>query len=326
MLQSLRGDKMLYKKRDKPLAMLGLQALLNRLPKGHEQYARIAEELRKRQAGFAGEENFDRHIKEFRPSYPYGLLHDVCLNYDGVFFQMDSLLLTPANIIIFEIKNLAGKITVKANPTQFIQETNGVRKAIQSPIIELDRKKIFLNKWLEKRGVTIPIKGMVGLAFTNELFIEEELDTTITFTHEIPILLYNAVLEAKSFGKSEIVKIATEMIKGHHEYNPFPMTRMMDIPKSDILPGVICPGCNHRGMNWQEKKWACRACGLRSIDSHLELINEWFYLMDAKITNINFRSFASIENRHVSKRLLQNAGLQMIGNRKATKYVRNPLT
>ena len=55
---------------------------------------------------------------------------------------MDSLLITPSFIIIFEIKNLAGKITVKSNPTQFIHE-NIERKIIQSPITELETKGDF---------------------------------------------------------------------------------------------------------------------------------------------------------------------------------------
>ncbi|WP_060204289.1 nuclease-related domain-containing protein [Sporosarcina koreensis] len=204
---------MLFKKRNKPLAILGLQSLLKRLPNNHQHYTRIVEDLRKREAGFAGEENFDRHINEFRPTYPYGLLHDVCLKQDGIFFQMDSLLITPANIIIFEIKNLAGKIIVKANPTQFIQENNSQRKVIQNPITELDRKKIFLNRWLKERGIALPIRTMVGLAFTNELYIEEETCTTIVFNHEIPILLYRCSPESEKFGKTEISKIADELIR-----------------------------------------------------------------------------------------------------------------
>ena len=286
---------MLYKKRSKPLTILGLQSLLNRLPKGNQKYSKVVEELRKRQAGFAGEENFDRHINEFRPPYPYGLLHDICLNQDGVFFQMDSLLITPANIIIFEIKNLAGTIIVKSNPTQFIQENNGERKVIQNPITELNRKKIFLERWLKERGIEIPIKEVVGLAFTNELLINEETSTTIAFTHEIPILLYNTVLEAGKLGRREISKLANELANEHQEYNPFPLTRMMDIPKSDVLPGVICPNCHRRGMKWLSKKWICMSCKYFAVDCHLPSIDDWFYLIDEKITNGNFQNLPALK-------------------------------
>ena len=123
---------MLIKKRSEPLSLLGLQSLINRLPNNHPKYTMIEEDLRKRKAGFGGELNFDKHINEFRPTYPFGLLHDICLLYNGIFFQMDSVLILPDKIIVFEIKNLSGKITVKANPTQFIQEIKGERKRVQS--------------------------------------------------------------------------------------------------------------------------------------------------------------------------------------------------
>lgn len=323
-LHYMGGDTMLYKKRNEPLAMLGLQSLLKRLPKNHRLYAKIVEDLRKREAGFAGEENFDRHINEFRPSYPFGLLQDVCLKQDGVFFQMDSLLITPANIIIFEIKNLAGKIIVKANPTQFIQ-FNGERKVIRNPITELDRKKIFLNRWLEERGINLSIKTMVGLAFTNELFIEEETGTTIAFTHEIPILLYNSALGIEKIGRREISKIASALNSGHQEYNPFPLAPAMDIPKQDILQGVICPKCDRLGMKWQKRKWTCTVCTYRAADCHEQSIDDWFYLIDKQITNSDFQIFGCIEDRHVSKRLLQKYGLHMKGTRKAAVYSREPI-
>ncbi len=78
---------------------------------------------------------------------------------------------------------------------------------IQNPITELNRKRIFLDRWLKERGIEIPIKEVVGLAYTNELLISEETSTTIAFTHEIPILLYNTVLEAAKLGEKRSVNL-----------------------------------------------------------------------------------------------------------------------
>ena len=301
--------------------MLGMQSLLNRLPRNHHQYSRVEEDVRRRKAGFAGVENFDKHIREFRPSYPYGLLHDICLIQDGVYFQMDSVLITPGNILIFEIKNLGGKLTVKAKPTQFIQENNGDRKVIHSPIIELERKKLFLDRWMRERGMDVPITGMVALAFTNELYVEEETNIIIASTQEIPIILNKMAIENKKWGRREISNIANEMARLHQEYNPFPLTLTMKIPRNDILSGVICPNCKRFGMKWKRRKWVCGGCTYSAVDCHIPSINDWFYLIDKKITNRDFREFTGVENRHISKRLLQNAGLELVGTRKAAKYI-----
>ena len=251
---------MLFKKRSEPLSLLGLQALIGRLPSNHNQFAIVEEDLRRRKAGFGGELNFDKHINEFRPTYPFGLLHDICLLYNGIYFQMDSVLILPDQIIIFEIKNLGGKLTVKANPTQFIQEIKGERKIIQSPITELERKMIFLDRWLKERGIKVPITGMIGLAYTNELVIEEETNVEISFTHEIPIRLYNLLVTDELLSRDKINKIAREIADSHMEYNPFPLTKTLKIAKEDIMTGVICPQCKRIGMQWHLKKWHCPGC------------------------------------------------------------------
>ncbi|MCM3636466.1 NERD domain-containing protein [Sporosarcina luteola] len=313
---------MLLKKRSEPLSLLGLQSLINRLPTNHEQYSKIEEDLRKRKAGFGGELNFDKHINEFRPNYPFGLIHDICLLYNGIYFQMDSVLIQPDKIIIFEIKNLGGKLTVKASPTQFIQEIKGERKIIQSPIIELERKMIFMDRWLKERGLDCPIKGMIGLAYTNELFIEEEINTDILFTHEIPIRLYNMAATDEILSRNNIRNIARDIVDSHQEYNPFPLTKTLNIAKEDIIPGVICPECKLNGMKWFQKKWRCHGCTYQAADCHLPLIDDWFYIMDSGITNRQFRSFSGIQNQDVAKRILKKTGLVMKGRRRTAFYIR----
>ncbi|MCM3709283.1 nuclease-related domain-containing protein [Sporosarcina luteola] len=313
---------MIYKKRSEPLSLLGLQSLINRLDRNNKNFNSFEEDLRKRKAGFGGEMNFDKHINEFRPSYPHGFLHDVCLKHNGIYFQMDSILIMPAGIVLFEIKNLGGKITVKANPTQFIQDNNGVRKVLQSPIIELERKKIFLDGWLKERGVVIPIIGMIGLAYTNELYIEEETATEIAFTHELPIKLFNNPIEKELVSKNQIRKIAIEMKNEHQEYNPFPLTKTMQIAPEEIIRGVICPSCNRNGMKWNLRKWQCTQCSYSATDCHLPLLDDWFYLIDNKINNRQFRAFSQIEDRSIAKRLLKKSHLTMMGQRSSSFYIK----
>lgn len=313
---------MLYKKRSEPLSLQGQQSLINRLPSNHQKFTVIEEDLRKRKAGFGGELNFDKHINEFRPTYPFGLLHDICLQYNGIYFQMDSVLILPDKIIIFEIKNFGGKLTVKANPTQFIQENKGERKIIQSPITELERKIIFMDRWLKESEIDIPVKGMIGLAYTNELFIEEEPNIEILSTHEIPIRLYNMAITEEKLSRNKISKIARDMVDSHQEYNPFPLTKTLNIAQKDIMPGVICPKCNRMGMTWNLKKWRCSSCFHSGIDCHLPLLDDWFNLMESSITNRQFRGFSGIQDQDVAKRILKRAGLIMRGTRRTAFYMR----
>ncbi|GKV54930.1 nuclease [Sporosarcina sp. NCCP-2222] len=314
---------MIYKKRKEPATLQALRKLLRRLPETHEKYGYVSEDFRRRAAGFSGESYFDKHINEFRPSYPYVILHDVCLKQNGIYFQMDSLLITPTGIFIFEVKNLAGKIIVKSDPTQFIQENLNERKVLQNPILELERKEIFLKQWLLERGIDLPIIGIVVLAYTNEIIMNEQPAKQVVSTQDVPILLYSQRLEQEIITSQQIREIASVMIVEHQEYVPEPLLQMFGIPLIDILPGVICPNCFHFGMKRLLRRWSCSNCGCTSTDAHLELIEDWLVLVERKLTNQQFREFACIQDIHVAKRLLQNSGLTMYGVSKDAYYYRN---
>lgn len=313
---------MIFKYRTIPRKLVGLEALIRRLPSDHKDLFRIEEEYRRRSAGFQGEEDFDKHFLEFRPHYPIAILHDICLRHNGIFFQMDSLLITPASIILFEVKNLAGKIIVKNNPTQFIQENpEGQFRVIKSPISELERKETFMKAWLNNRDLNIPIAKIVVFAYLNELNIEKTPETRIAFTHEIPTILYNMPIQESILTNKEIYKIAKEMRNDHCEYNPFPLIETMNLDKTDIKSGVFCPQCSYRGMRWEDKSWRCDKCRYSAIDCHLPLVKDWFYLLNNELTNRELRLFANIDNRNIAKRLLSKSKLIMKGSRRNAYYV-----
>ncbi len=312
---------MLYKKRKMPNQLRGLISLEKRLPNDHEKWHYISEELYNRKAGYGGEQQYDKCMTEFKPAYPHAILHDVCLKQDGVYFQMDSILITPAFILISEVKNIAGKIIVTSNPTQFIRVLpSGERKVLQSPIIELERKQFFLLNWLRKQGITIPIIGVVVFAYNNELIIEKIPETKILFAYEAPSYFRTLPINKDILAYKNIQNIAYELIKNHKEYNPFPMSISTKIQPAEIKPGVICPKCSQFSMIWGMKKWTCLHCNHIGIHEHKAAIEDWFILINKKITNREFCYFTQTQNRNVARRLLAKSDLILQGNRNTAYY------
>ena len=313
---------MIYKTREMPKKFLGLTALNNRLQPEHKLQGRIQEELSKVKAGYGGEQNFDKHLLEFIPAYPHAILHDVCLKQDGIFFQMDSLLITPAAIFIFEVKNIAGKLLFMEKPDRFVRQfPTGETQPMQSPVAQLERKKHFLKKWLFEKGVRIPIKCVVALAYTNEIQPLIASDIHITFAYQIPNYMYSLSLEEGPLNGETIENLAHQINNNHQEYNPFPMINSWGISRADIQPGVQCLSCNYFGMRWHRKKWNCPSCGQRGVDNHIAAAKDWFYLIDKKMTNRQFRKFVLIEDQQVAKRLLKNSELSLKGKQKGCYYV-----
>ncbi len=282
----------------------------------------VSDQLNRAKAGYEGEVNFDKHLREFMPKYPHAILHDVYLNYGGVYFQMDSILITPATIIIFEVKNFVGKLIFMGNPDRFVRKLHtGEGKPMESPIAQLDRKEYFLKEWLGKRGIQAYIQGVVVLAVENELQLDSTPKKPIIFAYQVPNYLYSLPLQAGELSAMRIKHIATDMKRRHSDYNPFPMIRTWDISPEDFKRGVQCQSCKLFGMQWKNQRWNCPKCKSFSLDSHIATTKDWFYLIDNKITNRQFRNFALIENQQVAKRLLKRAGLQLHGKRRTSYYV-----
>lgn len=282
----------------------------------------IEQDFRNRKAGFGGEENFDRHLLEFKPHYPHAILNGLSLKQEGIHFQIDSLLITPAFILIIEVKNIGGKLIFKSNPETLIRENStGELKVMKSPLAEVKRKKIFLERWLKEKGYTVPIKGVVTLAYFNDLVLDYQPDFDILFTYQTPNYLYSLSVEKKVLNAVEIRNLAVKLKQAHQSYDPFPITEKMDISRSFILAGVICPACETRGMLWIKRKWHCQKCGHRGADCHMETLDDWGKLISNKITNREFREFTGITDRNVALRLLTKSNLEMIGNRKTAFYL-----
>ncbi|MGG0670191.1 nuclease-related domain-containing protein [Lederbergia citrisecunda] len=314
---------MIYKKRTIPNELKALLSLNKRLPNNHEKKHVVRKNLLICQAGYNGELEFDAHIKEFQPAYPHAILHDLYLQQDGAYFQIDSLLITPSFITVIEVKNHKDKTVIKANPTQFIRVfQNGDRKPMHNPYIEVDRKIHLLKNWLDKRGIQIPIDGILAFAHTNELAIEHpspEMKTMLTY--EAPAHFRSLPIDEQILDGHAIYNLAHALLEHHKDYNPFPLADLYDIVPEDIIPGVICPSCERPGMQWGREKWNCPSCGHTGKTEHHQTVQDWFMLIQPKMTNREFRYFTQLNNRNVARGLLSKSGLQLIGERKAAHYI-----
>ncbi|MGG0644976.1 nuclease-related domain-containing protein [Sporosarcina gallistercoris] len=312
----------MHKHRTVPKLLSGLFALERRLPRHHEKYKFITEELYNTRAGYSGELEYDRYMKEVQTDFPHAVLHDLSLHHEGVYFQIDSLFITPDSIFISEIKNRADRIIVTANPTQFLQVNNkGESQLFRSPIAEVERKVQFLRKWLGRRNVNIPVKGIIVFAYNNQMQIEGEPRLPIYTSYEAPTFFRSLKPEKKIIEKRDISRIAIELARSHREYNPYPLVTHYKIQPHTLKKGVFCSTCTVPSiMIWTARRWECRLCGKRESDSHMAGIEEWFMLMPHKLTNQAFCEFTGIKDRHTAKRLLARSKLKQQGIGRGSYY------
>ncbi|WP_194841420.1 nuclease-related domain-containing protein [Sporosarcina obsidiansis] len=304
-----------------PKLVIGQHALLKRLPVNHEKYEKIRTDFYNGRAGFGGEKEFDYQMREFAPQYPHAILHDLFLKQGAVYFQIDSMLITPSIIILFEIKNIAGKLLVKQNPTQFIRQVpGGERTVLRSPIEELERKKYFFDQWLQERKITIPLMDYVVFAYQNELTIENMASSRIAFSYEIPNKLRSMEMNSDILSQPQIHRLANELKQAHRMYESSPLTQKYDINSQELTSGVTCHTCNRLTMQWQAKRWRCQACGYLDPAAHYTTLQEWYWIKGDLLTNQQFRQFSNIRSRHVAKRLLANPYTELHGKKRYSVY------
>lgn len=308
---------LIMKYREQSLKLRGIQALVERLEMAPLV---LLEELRIRKAGFEGEKQFDYIMREFRPDYPYAFVHDITLKSDGIYFQIDSLCLTPFACFIFEVKNLGGKVSVKEDPLQFIHQKEDGQKII-NPIAEVERKAFFLRKWLLNVDVSLPIQTIVTFAYTNELHIPRSVEEVLLPIREVPFYMYRLKVGEFLLTNDELFQLAQLISRHDCVYNPFPILKQYPIEINEIKRGVKCSKCNSFGMIWTSKTWFCSHCKHCDYQAHVDLIRDWFMIFDRRLTNRQFRWFSGISDPDVAKRLLKRAPVRMIGKHKATFYI-----
>ncbi|MDW0108589.1 nuclease-related domain-containing protein [Sporosarcina aquimarina] len=313
---------MLYKQRTKPKQLEGLQSLARRLTPAHEKYRFIQEELYKILAGHGGELEYDRCMKEVHTDFPHAILHDLSLSQNGVQFQIDSLFIAPDRIIITEVKNIADKIIIKANPTQFLKESQtGSRNVFRNPIAEVERKIHFLNSWLRAKDIHLPVTGLITFAHNNEILIEEPPTIPILTNYEAPAFFRELPIESTILAKSDIQKLAHVLLTDHQDYNPFPLAARYGIHPNELKNGVLCDNCpNEQAIVREKDLWNCPICGNKSREPYEQAIKEYFMLIGKQLTNREFCRFTGLTCRHTAKRLLSSPLLRKEGTRKSTKY------
>ena len=122
---------MISKRRSIEYKYIGLQMLYRRLPIEHEMKQII--NLKMLSAKAAGV--FDR----YRFPFNYRVLHDVSLTSNGN-FQIDTVFISPYNIVILECKNIVGELHFETEPLCLTRSLeSGKKDTYESPEVQVDR-------------------------------------------------------------------------------------------------------------------------------------------------------------------------------------------
>lgn len=130
-----------------PIIIEKSQALLWRLPLNHLKIPIIEKDLMKRKAGYNGEATVYYHLS-FLKDKKYKIFYDIRIPLFSQHFQIDFLVLTPFYILIIEVKNISGTVTIDPLIRQLTRTYKGLTEGFPDPVSQVQRQTLLLQKWL----------------------------------------------------------------------------------------------------------------------------------------------------------------------------------
>ena len=304
--------------------MSGHFALLNRLRDGSDMVDFIREEIRKQEAGVRGEERLVDRLKELRLPGEFRVFSDVCLELDDWKVQIDCLVVTDRCCIVLESKNISGRLYFNEELDEFYKEENGTETPISNPYFQLMRHIRFMKEFLRN---TLPQMKVTGAAIMTAKSCRIMQKPTHYPIYKLESMIervtqmYNS-FAGTSFSGEELEVIEKLLQENRSPFVYLPLCEHYRIPPSEIRLGVECPGCGVLGMQRTGKTWICQSCNTRDRNAHKKAVNEYFSLIDDKITNRDFRKFCMVESIYAASRMLGNMDLKMHKAGGRTYYTR----
>lgn len=315
---------MIIKHREMPIKIAGYEALLKRLPPTHPKRMAVKNSLNNANAGYGGEERLDEALEFFDPPYPHRIIQDFSLG--GAFkVQVDTVVLTQSCVFLLEIKNIAGKLQFKQNPSALHSIlTNGEIKSYKSPITQMNETAIRMNKFLKTLGCPLPVATIIVIAHPSQIVEDAPPDALILAAGEVNFHLSKMKLPKPILSIEELHQLGQSLVAVHTDYQPFPLAPKFQIEQSEIETGVFCPRCIFGKMERVKRVWECETCRLISQDAPSDALQDWFMLIKSTINTAECLDFIGLEKLDAAKRFLIRNGCQPVGGRRYREYIRQP--
>lgn len=263
------------------------------------------------QKGFNGERKSDYHLRQLDDCYD--VLCDVTLRLDGQPFQMDTVIISPYAVYIVGVKSLGGVVTFQAQHGTLMQEVKGKTYRYECPIVQAERHKSMLMKWLSARRLSgMPIYFLIGIAEMSTT-IQMKDDATRDYVHYVEHIPGRIMtINRKQQHQKNIIlqkKITSHMLQAVEDFQ-VDYLRKYNIESEAIKCGVMCKQCRFVGCLYKNGKFHCLTCGRLEMEDALQSLYDLMRLfkMDA-ISNKDAMKFLQLENRHQTLRVLRTSKL-----------------
>lgn len=290
-------------RREKPLKLLWLEALMRRLFKGDVEFHYFQEQYRRLDAGFAGEQKVDREWHELIYPNTFYVLHNLhFMNAAEHIHQLDTLFICPQFMFVLEIKNIHGRLEFDQLTHQCTRtKVDGTVEGFPNALTQTERHIRFLKSLIV--DYSLPIEGAVVIANPSAIIVNPS--NALPIFHVSGLHKHLQLLFKKHPQKIITEDQLTQLVQMLLFKQTAP-SMQTSIDPSRIRHGVLCPKCSYQhAMSFHRGIWKCSHCHYSSIKIFAEALLDYRLLVSHNITNQQLRAFFGIHSSDTATRLLR---------------------
>ncbi|MBY7142508.1 NERD domain-containing protein [Virgibacillus sp. NKC19-3] len=300
---------MAYKIRTKSKELIILEAVNKRkhlTSKEEKRYLHLKK-------GYEGEVRFDTITDTLQCDC--FILNDLLLEVNNTTFQMDSLIIAPGKMYVYEVKNYEGDYYYQSDKL-----FKRPKLEVLNPLHQLSRSESLLHQLLLNLGFKPQIDASV--VFINSAFTlyQAPLDKPIIFPTQV-----NQYIEKLNTIPSKLTekhkKLADQLLAAHitdSRYNTLPSYDYEQLRK-----GITCLKCKAFSIFVEKRKCVCKKCGYEEpvTTAVLRSVKEFKTLFpnETITTNIIHNWCQVVPSKKTIRRILA-ANFTTIGVRQWTYY------
>lgn len=313
-----------------PDRLIKTEVLKKRLIPCHFKHPVIDIDLAKRYAGFWGEYILSEYVKKL-PYEKFIIIHDLQLEHQGFFFQIDNLLLTQYFTLPIEAKNIQGTLTFDNSFNQLIRSNpDGTESIFEDPRVQARWNKSLLSSWLDQNGfVALPLDYLIFFS-NNKTILKANSGNPNDFTKICKgrdvfnkIYGFERHFNEPILNKNEFHELGN-LLLSQHTPEQINILKEYNISKRDIRPGGCCPICHHIPMIYKRGKWICPSCQAISKDILIKALSDHFHLLSPTITNSEIRKYLFLPTDDIAQKYLHYLNLPASGKTKNRTYLLSP--
>ncbi|SFL40580.1 Nuclease-related domain-containing protein [Gracilibacillus orientalis] len=270
-------------------------------------------------SGYTGEKKLPYYLHMVQKEKM--LLYGVRLPWQKHFFQIDNLSIFQKKIVICEVKNLKGRLSIN-EANQLVQEhDDGKIEIYDNPLLQAKFQQEKLEALLHLHGFSFPpIHPIVVFTHSsaNLNFHHPDMIPVQQLPVRIKILLQEQTIN-QDFNYTERRHLIN-FISSHHQERKVNVLDQFKIELRKTIRGVFCPSCQNVKAHRVYGTWQCPKCGRKDKMMHVQTLRNWVLIFGPVITNKQARWFLDGISIDLTKRLLKQLNCPSVGSYRDRKY------